>query len=138
MLGPMETTTPPGAAPNSSTGLATNVASLLTYVLGWVTGLVFLLIEKKDETVRWHAAQSFVVFLGVTVVFFALSIIGIILAMLPFLHFLTWPLMGLLFPILQLGVFVLWILLMVKAYQGQKMELPFVKDLLPAVLKIGL
>ena len=48
---------------NTKSGLPENVAALLSYVLGWVTGLVFLLIDKRPY-VRFHAAQSVVVFLG--------------------------------------------------------------------------
>ena len=48
---------------NSQTGLSENVAGLLCYILGWITGLIFLLIDKRPF-VRFHAAQSIVVFLG--------------------------------------------------------------------------
>jgi uncharacterized membrane protein len=134
----MDSTPPTNTPPNSSTGLATNVASLLAYLLGWITGLVFLLVEKKDETVRWHAAQSFIFSLGVTVIFMAISIISVILAFVPVIRVVSWILASLLSPLLSIGVLILWILLMVKAYQGQKMELPIVKDFIPAILKIGL
>ena len=43
-------------------GVSENVASLLTYVLGWITGIVFLLVEKENKTVRFHAWQSIAVF----------------------------------------------------------------------------
>ena len=56
-----------------------NVPALLTYVLGWVTGLVFLLIEKEDDFVRFNAAQSIVVFGGLTVLTFV-PILGQILS----------------------------------------------------------
>ena len=42
--------------------LPQNTAGALTYVLGWVTGLVFLLIEKKNAFVRFHAMQSLIFF----------------------------------------------------------------------------
>ena len=48
---------------NTQSGLPENVAALLSYVLGWITGLVFLLIDKRPY-VKFHAAQSIVVFLG--------------------------------------------------------------------------
>ena len=60
----------------TSTGLEENVAGLLSYVLGWITGIVFLLIEPKNKFVRFHAFQSIIVF-G------ALTIIGIILGWIP-------------------------------------------------------
>ncbi|MEE9583229.1 MAG: DUF4870 domain-containing protein [Dehalococcoidales bacterium] len=99
----------------SSTGLDENVAGLLCYVLGWVGGLVFILIEPENKFVRFHAMQSIIVF-G------ALSVIWIPLQFIPFLAvFIGWLLGG-------LG-FVLWIVLMVKAYQGEMYKLPVAGDL---------
>jgi len=46
----------------SSTGLESNVAGLLSYLVGWITGLIFFLIEQEDEFVRFHAMQSIIVF----------------------------------------------------------------------------
>lgn len=99
----------------SSTGLDENVAGLLCYVLGWVSGLVFVLLEQKSKFVRFHAIQSIYVF-GV------LTVAGIVLGWIPFI--------GVVFSVL-LGVlgFVLWIILMIKAYQGAKFKLPWAGDL---------
>ena len=94
----------------TSTGLAENVAGLLCYVLGWISGLVFILIEKENKFVRFHAMQSIIVFGAVTI---AGWILGLIPFIGPFLGGLIW----------LLGV-VLWIVLMVKAYQGTKYKLP--------------
>jgi len=123
----METTPSPS---NSSTGLQTDIASLLTYVLGWVTGLIFLLIEKKDDTVRWHAAQSF----AFSVAIFVLSVVVSTVSMFPWIG---WIIGLVVLPILWLGVLAIWIVLMIKGYQGQKWELPFVGKFIPALLKIG-
>lgn len=99
----------------TSTGLQENVAGLLCYVVGWVGGLVFLLLEPKNQFVRFHAMQSIIVF-G------ALSIIWIPVQFIPFLNlFVGWILGG-------LG-FVLWIVLMVKAYQGELYKVPVAGDL---------
>ncbi len=99
----------------TSTGLQENVAGLLCYVVGWIGGLVFLLLEPKNRFVRFHALQSIIVF-G------ALNIIWIPVQFIPFLNlFVGWILGG-------LG-FVLWIVLMVKAYQGVTYKLPVVGDL---------
>lgn len=122
-----------GAAPaggggnvTQQSGLAENVAGALSYSLGWLTGIIFLLIDKRP-TVRFHAAQSIVVFGG-------LHVITIVLAMIwggsfwmggwgAFTGF------GMIFMLIRLGGFVLWILLMVKAAQGQKWELPVAADI---------
>jgi len=93
-----------------STGLQPNVAGLLCYVLGWVTGIIFLVIEKDNEFVRFHAWQSIVVFGGLTVIDIVLSFIPII----------GWAIAGL----LGIVAFILWIVLMLKAYQGQRFKLP--------------
>jgi len=99
----------------TSTGLNENVAGLLCYVLGWISGLVFILIEKNNKFVRFHAMQSIIVFGAITVASFILSWI---------------PLLGsFLSIILSLLALVLWIVLMVKAYQGTKYKLPWAGNL---------
>ncbi len=99
----------------TSTGLQENVAGLLCYVLGWVSGLVFILLEAENKFVRFHAMQSIIVF-GI------LNIIGIVFGWIPWLGLVIGSLVGL------LG-FVLWIVLMVKAYQGVMYKLPVAGDL---------
>jgi uncharacterized membrane protein len=100
------------------TGLDPNVAALLSYVLGWITGLVFYLIEEKDEYVRFHAVQSIIVFGAITVV----SIVFGILFLVPFIG----PILG---GFLWIASVALWIILMVKAYQGERFKLPIAGDL---------
>ena len=104
----------------TSIGLTENVAGLLCYVLGWVSGLIFFLIEQENKFVRFHAIQSIVTFGSITIVSIALSILGLI------------PYLGVVFNIAN-GIigflaFVLWIVLMVKAVQGKKYKLPWAGD----------
>jgi len=98
----------------TSTGLDNNVASGLCYILGWITGLIFFLLEKEDQDVRFHAMQSIVVFGGISLLQVALtiSIIGT-------------PLI----PLVAIIGFVLWILLMIKGFQGERYKLPVAGDL---------
>jgi len=98
----------------TSTGIKPNLAGLLCYVLGWVTGLVFLLVEKESQFVRFHAMQSLVTFGAITVA-------QLILSHIPFLG---WAL-GVLIWLLSLA---LWIILMIKAYGGEKYKLPIAGD----------
>ena len=91
----------------TSTGMEENVAGLLCYVVGWITGLVFFLIEKENKFVRFHALQSIVVF-GI------LSVASLVLSWIPILNF-----------IIGILILVLWIILMIKAYQGQMYKLPW-------------
>jgi uncharacterized membrane protein len=104
----------------TSTGLDENVAGLLCYVLGWISGIVFLLLEQENKFVRFHAIQSIVTFGSITVVSIVLSIIGLI------------PYLGVVFDIanwlLRVLAFILWIVLMVKAFQGTKYKLPWAGD----------
>jgi uncharacterized membrane protein len=98
----------------SSTGLEANLAGMLCYAVGWVTGLIFFILEKDSKFVKFHAMQSIVVWLGLTVIWWALMMV---------------PLMWLLSPFLFLAGVVLWILLMVKAYNGEKFKMPFAGDI---------
>lgn len=109
------------AAGSGSSGMAENVAGLLCYVLGWITGLIFFFIDKRPF-VRFHAAQSIVVFGG-------LQLINIILRQLFIASF--WAggfgamsVGGLLIMLVNLLTLVLWIVLMIKAYQHQRYEVP--------------
>jgi len=99
----------------TSTGLVENVAGLLCYVLGWVSGLVFILIEQENKFVRFHAMQSIIVFGALTVASFILGWI---------------PFIGVFFASLiwLLGL-ALWIVLMIKAYQGTRYKLPWAGNL---------
>jgi uncharacterized membrane protein len=99
----------------TSSGMDQNVAGLLCYVAGWITGLIFFLIEKENRFVRFHAMQSIITFGGLTV-------LSIALGMIPFVNLVMLPILG----ILQL---ILWIVLMVKAYQGQLFKLPVIGDM---------
>jgi uncharacterized membrane protein len=112
--------------PAAQSGLAENVAGLLCYVLGWVTGIIFLLIDKRPF-VRFHAAQSLVVFGG-------LHVFRMILAAIFGWHFFFggWQGFGpaaLLLHLSSLLGFVLWILLMIKAYQGERFKIPVASEI---------
>ncbi|MBV8672413.1 MAG: DUF4870 domain-containing protein [Acidobacteriaceae bacterium] len=108
---------PVGMAPAGSSGLQENVAGLLCYLLGWLTGIIFLLIDKRPF-VRFHAAQSIVVFGALTIIRIILSFAflggGVI-------GFSLW---GLLSTCVWLIGLVLWIVLMIMAYQGKTFEVP--------------
>jgi uncharacterized membrane protein len=98
----------------TSTGINQNVAGLLCYLGWWITGLIFFLIEKENRFVRFHAMQSIITF-G------ALSALSMVLSFIPFFWILL-PIVG----ILQL---ILWVILMVKAYQGEMFKLPVVGEM---------
>ncbi len=110
-----------GDKTKSSTGLESNIAGLLSYVLGWITGLIFFLLEEKDEYVRYHAMQSIIVFGAVTVVEIVLELFGLI----PYVDVVFLALQGL----VGLFAFVLWVVLMVKAYQGVRYKIRWAGEL---------
>ncbi|MCX8117103.1 MAG: DUF4870 domain-containing protein [Desulfobacterota bacterium] len=98
----------------SSTGLEDNVAGFLCYLLGFITGIVFLVVERKSSFVKFHARQSTITFLGLFVV---MGVLGFI----PLLNLLVVPLW-------ILGL-ILWLVLMVKALRGQRYVLPIIGKL---------
>ena len=111
----------------TSTGMQANVAGLLSYVLGWVTGLIFFLIEKENKFVRFHAMQSMIVFGALFVLQIAVGMFMTIFAM---MHLgVLIPLFSLVNNLVILVSFILWIVLMINAYQGKKLKLPIAGDI---------
>lgn len=107
-------------ASGTSLGIPERWERVLAYVFGWISGLILLLIEHRNQTVRRHAAQS-------VVIFGALSLIGLALALLTgafgWIPLVGWALggfFGLILGIVKAIGFVLWILLMIGAYFSAK------------------
>lgn len=106
----------------SSTGMSANVAGLLCYVASWITGIVFVLLEKKSRFVKFHAWQSIMTFGVLTVVQIILSIIsGIALLSLSLGVWGVVHVLGVIVWVITVG---LWIALMVLAYQGKMWKVP--------------
>ena len=91
----------------------------IAYFLGPITGIVFLLVEKKSAFVRFHAMQS-------TIVFGAYILLNIVLGIVPVLG---WLVALIISPLLGIASVILWIFLMYKAYSGGKYKLPYIGDL---------
>jgi uncharacterized membrane protein len=107
----------PGEIP--SLNLPQNVASTLCYALFWISGIIFVVLEKKDKTVNFHAIQSIVLF-GI------LAILGACLSWIPYVGGFFGAAIGIL-------VFVFWIVLMVKAYLGERYKVPVAGDIAEAI-----
>ncbi|HWK11802.1 MAG TPA: DUF4870 domain-containing protein [Vicinamibacterales bacterium] len=103
----------PAHTERTSTGLTANVAAAASYFLGFITGIVFLLTERENRFVRFHAMQS-------TLVFLALVGIDVLLQIVPIVGFLM-----VIFLVMP-GSAILWLVLMFKAYQGEEFSLPVV------------
>ena len=100
----------------TSVGLDSNVAAALSYAMGWVTGAAFLLAERENRFVRFHAMQS-------TITFGALCVAWIVSLSIPLFGWL------LAFVVIPPVSVVLWLLLMFKAYQGEQFKLPIAGDI---------
>jgi uncharacterized membrane protein len=128
------------AAPDVAAGtgqMDENIAGLLCYVLGWITGVIFYFIDKRPF-VRFHAAQSIVIFAGIHIIYFVLA------------AFLGFSMMAgsvagaggfslglLLYPLIGLVSFILWVLLMIKAYQHQKFRIPIAADIAEKIFGVS-
>lgn len=110
-LGAVPASSGASSSSETTTGLAPNVAGLLCYVGWWISGIVFVVLEKKSIFVRFHAWQSIVTF-GV------LTVVQIAIAVIPFVGWILSPLVWIL-------SVVLWILLMVQAGSGKMWKLPW-------------
>ncbi|MBL7081210.1 MAG: DUF4870 domain-containing protein [Candidatus Omnitrophica bacterium] len=105
----------------TNTGLKENLAGLLCYALGWISGIVFLIVEKDNKFVRFHALQSVITFVALTVI---VMMIGFI------------PVMGwIITPLITILGIILWLILMLKAYQGEMYKLPIVGEIVEKQLK---
>src|SRR5688572_21978971 len=109
----------------ASSGLDSNIAGLLCYLFGWVSGLIFLLIDKRP-LVRFHAVQS----IGISI---AAVVIGIVFWIVTFILAVVTSgaglLLTLLFPFVMFGIFAVVILCMFKAYKNEKFKLPVIGDI---------
>jgi uncharacterized membrane protein len=122
---------PPAQAGKSSTGLDENIAALLSYVFGWISGLIFFLIEKDSRLVRFHGMQSLLFNVLVAVVAIALWIVlfvvflvvsqisGALATILSLVSILVWLVFG-------IAILAGWVLCLVKAFQGQYFKLPVI------------
>jgi len=127
-------TPPPGQIGKSSTGLDENIAALLAYVFGWVSGLVFFLMEKDSKLVRFHAMQSIlfcvlfaVLGIALWVVTFLFLLVG---AMLPDIMGSLLALLGtFIWLVFSVALLIAWILCLVRAYQGQFFKLPAIGNM---------
>jgi len=117
-----KSTVPPTVTTAATSGLADNVAGMLAYVT-IIPPIVFLVLEpyNKNRFIRFHSFQSIFFHVAWIVIWVALNIIASI-PILGWMSVLIWPLIG-------LGGFVVWVILLLKAYQNQMFKLPVIGDL---------
>ena len=109
------------AEAKTNVGTTENVAGLLAYVLMWLTGIIFLLTEKENDFVRFHAMQSIVIFVPLTIA-------SLIVGFLPIIG-------GLVAVILQIGTIIIWLFMMYQAFQGNRYKLPYAGEFAETQLK---
>jgi uncharacterized membrane protein len=120
-------------AEKTSMNLDENVASALSYVLFWLTGIIFYIIEKDNKTVKFHAMQSILTFIPLNIIAWVIGWIGApswgyggtpyysYNPGIPALLWLSWIIWAL--------TIILWLILMIKAYQGEKFKVPIIGDI---------
>lgn len=116
-------------AASATAGMDENVAGLVAYIFGWVTGLIFLLIDKRPF-VKFHAAQSIAFNIAIVPCWIAVWIVWFILMHIPIIGFLGF----IMFPIFGLAIFAVWIFLMYKAYSHEMFKLPIIGDLVEGMV----
>jgi uncharacterized membrane protein len=117
---------PAGANGPTSMGMQANVAAGLSYVAGWITGLIFFFGEKQNRFVRFNAMQSILLYAALTAFYIILDVLATALAFSGLGILLV--LFGLLIWLVGLGALALWIILMINAFQGKYLKLPIIGD----------
>jgi len=118
--------TPGSVRPNingpTSMGMDANIAGGLSYIAGWITGLIFFFMEKQNRFVRFHAMQSILFSVGLIAFYVLIDVVSFALA------FASIPFIGLLLSgagfLVGLGTLVVWIFLVINAFQGKYFKLP--------------
>ena len=105
----------------SSLNMSENVAALIAYLFGWLSGLIIFLLEKDSRFVRFHALQSLIFFGAMSLI---LGVLGRI------------PAIGWVFAVVGgIATFGYWIIGMIKAYQGELYRFPIVGDIAAGQIK---
>jgi len=105
----------------SSLNMSENVAALIAYLFGWLSGLIIFLLEKESRFVRFHALQSLIFFGAMSLI---LGVLGRI------------PVIGWVFAVVGgIATFGYWIIGMIKAYQGELFRFPVVGDIAAGQIK---
>ena len=111
---------------STSRGLDARLEAVLCYLGWWVTGLVFLFIEPRDRTIRFHAAQSLIVFGTISGVFFLWGAASAMMLLWAAPAFQMFQAIG---NLLWLATVILWLFLLLKAWRGETWRVPVAGDL---------
>jgi len=111
-------------------GIDQNIEGALCYLLAWVTGIVFYILEDENEFIKFHAMQSIIVFLPLTILTMVLGGFFGLLWWGP-----AWALLSAVSTIIGVITFILWLILMLKAYKGEKFKVPIAGDIAENMIK---
>jgi len=112
----------------TSLGMSERLERVLTYPLGWITGLIFFLLERKNQNVQWHAKQSMAVFGPLSILYFLVGLLGAILGKIIFIGGFLSLILGFLGSIIFWIMIVLAVWLMLMAWFRPNYRLPFVSS----------
>ncbi|HLX40103.1 MAG TPA: hypothetical protein VKR42_06200 [Ktedonobacteraceae bacterium] len=112
--------------PQTSLGMNPRLERVLAYAFFWVSGLILFFVERKDRSVRWHAAQSMVTFGLLFLLMFGVSMLSNFLSWIPILGGLTSLGLGLLLRVLGWVIGILWVWLMINAWFKPDYRLPII------------
>lgn len=118
----------PPQGQQAQAGLDPSVGGLLAYLLGWIGGLIMMLTQQHPE-VRFHGLQSILYNVAAAVLWIAVMVLSGIVGLVPGLGFLSGLISLALFPVVGLGLFGVWIFLVIKGYQLEHFKLPVIGDL---------
>ncbi len=104
------------------------MAGALAYLLGPITGVIFLVLEKRNPFVRFHAAQSIGIFVFFLIFWIVVGIFTAVLTVIPVVGFLVNVVVAILSMLVGLAGFILWLFLMFQAWQGKEWEFPVVAE----------
>ena len=118
---PMGASTVPPVQTTAAVPMADNVASMLCYILGFITGILFLVIQpyNRNPVVRFHAFQSIFLSVACIAISWALSIMFVMI---------SWTLLSLLM-LVRLAMFLFWLYMLLMTYQGKTIVLPIIGPL---------
>jgi uncharacterized membrane protein len=123
-----------GSSDSPTAGMDENVAGLLCYLFGWISGLIFLLIDKRSF-VRFHGAQAIALNIAFVVVWIGFWIVTMVLGFITaMMHFPIGFLMVFLLPVIAIGFVAIAILCMVKAYQHEKFKVPIIGNIVEKMI----
>ena len=126
---PVSPTPPPpiaGASVNAgTTGLPSNVAAALA-CLPLIGGIIFYVLEKRDQFVRFYAMQS-IIFGGAWFVFAIIwNVLYAVLASIPAIGWIFAFILWMIWAVVNIGAVVIWIIAMIKAFSGVRWDIPYI------------